>query len=72
MKENEADKLTNIQVRITTRELLKKAGTKGETYDKIILRLLGKIPDQRSSQMSGKGFDHSTAWRRDDLDVEID
>lgn len=36
------DKLTRIPVMVSTRNLLKTHGLKGDTYDKIILRLLDK------------------------------
>ena len=35
-----------IKIEDTTRELLKKAGIKGETYNTIILRLLDRGPDE--------------------------
>ena len=38
----EEDKVVFIKVRESTREQLKKAGIKGETYDTIIKRLLEK------------------------------
>lgn len=38
----EEDKIVLIKVRDSTRERLKKAGIKGETYDTIIKRLLEK------------------------------
>ena len=34
------EKVTKVPIRVSTRELLKSFGKKGETYDKIILDLI--------------------------------
>jgi hypothetical protein len=35
-----SNNITTIQIQIETRELLKKAGHKGETYDNLVRRLI--------------------------------
>jgi len=35
------DEITQIPVRVSTRDKLKELGKKGETYDNIIIRLIG-------------------------------
>ena len=37
--------LTTIQIQIQTRELLKKVGHKGETYDSLVRRLIQQVKE---------------------------
>jgi hypothetical protein len=41
------DKLTTIQIAKTTRDLLLSIGKKSETYDDVILRLIGLLEKNR-------------------------
>jgi hypothetical protein len=39
------ESITNIPINVETRELLKKRGSKGDTYDAIIRELLDKVKE---------------------------
>ena len=40
-----SDNITTIQIQIETRELLKKIGYKGESYDRLVRRLIQQTKD---------------------------
>ncbi len=48
------DEITTIKVRVSTRDLLKSLGRKGETYDEIIRRLIHEAKKEDSNVDSGR------------------